>query len=96
MLLNCLRKIFEKIISTRLSHFVEHLNLLHNEQIRDRKNRFAMDEFLYLLHNIQTTKNSKNIFSSLFLDVKSAFNDVSTKRSIVILHKSKMSNHLIR
>ena len=43
MLLNCLRKISEKIITTRLSHFVEHLNLLHNEQIRDRTNRFAID-----------------------------------------------------
>ena len=30
MLLNCLRKISEKIIATRLSHLVEHSNLLHN------------------------------------------------------------------
>ena len=52
MLLNCLKKIFEKIIATRLSHFVEHLNLLDNEQIKDRKNRFAIYAFLCLLHNI--------------------------------------------
>ena len=38
MLLNCLRKISEKIIATRLSHFAEHSNLLRNEQMRDRKN----------------------------------------------------------
>ena len=95
MLLNCLRKISEKLIATRLSHFVEHSNLWHNKQVKDRKNRFTIDVFLCLLHDIQTAKNSKNVFSCLFLDVKSAFN-VSTKRLIAILHKLKMSNQLIR
>ena len=92
MLLNYLKKIFEKIIATRLSHFVDHSNLLHNEQMRDRKSRFAIDTFLCLLHNIQNSKNSKNVFSCLFLDVKDAFNHVSTNRLIVILHKLNMSN----
>ena len=96
MLLNCLRKISEKIIATRLSYFVEHLNLLHNEQIKDRKNQFTIDAFLCLLHDIETAKNSKNVFSCLFFDVKDAFNHVSTKRLIAILHKLKMSNQLIR
>ena len=79
MLLNCLQKISKKIIVTRLSHFAEHSNLLHNEQIRDRKNRFAIDVSLCLLYNIQNAKNSKNVFSCLFLDVKDVFNHVSTK-----------------
>ena len=92
MLLNCLSKISEKSIASRLSHFVEHLNSLHNEQMRDRKNRFAIDAFLCLLHGIQNAKNSKNVFSCLFLDVKDAFNHVSTNRLIAILHKLKMSN----
>ena len=52
MLLNCLRKISEKIIAIRLSHFVEHSNLLHNEQMRDRKNRSAIDASLCLVHDI--------------------------------------------
>ena len=52
MLLNCLRKISEKIIATKLSHFVEHSNLLHNEKMRDRKNRFAIDASLCLLHDM--------------------------------------------
>ena len=96
MLLNCLKKISEKIIATRLSHFAKHLNLLHNKQIKDRKNRFAIDAFLCLLHDIQIAKNSEDIFSCLFLDVKDTFNYVSTKRLIAILHKLKMSNQLIR
>ena len=96
MLLNCLNKIFEKIIATRLSHFVELWNLLHNEQMRDKKNRSTIDASLCLLHNIQITKNSKNILSCLFLDVNDAFNHVSTDELIVILEKLKMLNQLIR
>ena len=96
MLFNCLKKISEKIIATRLSHFVEYSNLLQNKQIKDRKNRFAIDAFLCLLHDIQNAKNSKNVFSCLFLDVKDAFNHVSAKRFIAILLKLKMSNQLIR
>ena len=96
MLLNCLNKISEKIIATRLSHFAEHSNLLHNEQMGGRKNRSAIDVSLCLLHDIQTAKNSKNVFSCLFLDVKNAFHSVSTERLIAILQKFKMSNQLIR
>ena len=51
MLLNCLSKIFEKIIVTRLSYFVKHSNLLYNEQIRDRKIRLTIDALL-CLHDI--------------------------------------------
>ena len=79
MLLNCLKKISKEIIAPRLSHFVEHFNGLHNEQIKDRKNGFAIDASLCLLHDIQTAKNSKNIFSCLFLDVKDAYNHVLTE-----------------
>ena len=43
MLLNCLKTISGKIIAKRLSHFVEHSNMLHNEQIKDRKNRSTID-----------------------------------------------------
>ena len=52
MLLNCLKKISKKINVTRLSHFVEHSNSLHNEQKRNEKNRFAINAFLSLLHGI--------------------------------------------
>ena len=94
ILLNCLSKIFEKIIATRLSHFVEHSNLLHNEQMRGRKNRSAIDASLCLLHDIQIAKKSKNIFSYQFLDVKDTFNHVSTDRLILIL-KNLKTPHLI-
>ena len=96
MLLNCLGKISEKIIATRLSHFAEYSNLLHNEQMGGRKNRSTIDASLCLLHNIQNSKNSKNVFSCLFFDIEGAFNHVLTKRLIAILLKLKIPNQLIR
>ena len=91
-----MKKESEKIIVTRLSYFVEHSNLLHNKPMRERKNRFAIDASLCLLHDIQTAKNLKNVFSCLFFAVKEIFNHVSIDRLTAILHKLKMSNQLIR
>ena len=96
MLFNCLRKISKKSIATRLLHFVEHFNLFHTKQMKNRKNRFVIDALLCLLHDIQTAKKSKNVFSCLIFDVKDASNHVSTKRLIFVLHKLKRSNQLIR
>ena len=61
-----------------------------------KKSQSAIDVSLCLLHDIQTAKDSKNVFSWLFLDIKGAFNHVSTKRLIAILLKLKMLNQLIR
>ena len=83
-------------LTTRLSNLVEHLNLLLNKQIKDRKNKFAINASLCLIHDIQTTKEFKNVFSCFFLNVKDAFNHVLTDRLIAISHKSKISNQLIR
>ena len=96
MLLNCLKKRSEKIIAIRLSHFVEDSNLLHNEQTKNRKNRSTIDASLCLLHDIQAAKNSKNLFSCLFLDIKSALNHVSIDRLLIILQKLEMPDQLIR
>ena len=69
---------------------------MHNKQIKEKKNRFAIDVSLCLLHDIQTAKKSKNVFSCLLLDVKGAFNHVLIDRLIAIMQKSKMSKQLIR
>ena len=92
MLLNCLGKILEKIIAIRLSHFVQHSSFLQNEQIRDRKNKSTIDKSLCSLHDIQIAKNSENNFLCLVLDVKDAFNYLSTNRLIILLQKLKMLN----
>ena len=76
-LLNCLGKISEKIIATRLAYLAETTNLLHNEQMGGRRYRAAIDAVLCLLHDITKANNNKNIRTILFFDVKGAFDHVS-------------------
>ena len=68
-LLNCLGKISEKIIATRLSFLAETSDLLHNEQMGGRKYRAAIDAVLRLLHHITQANNNKKIPSIHFFNV---------------------------
>ena len=76
-LLNCLGKISENIIATRLSYLAETADLLHNEQMRGRRYREAIDAVLCLLHDITKANNNKHILSILFFDVKGTYDHVS-------------------
>jgi len=58
MLLNCLNKVAEKIIAVQLSYTAEINNKLRNfDQMRDRKQRSAINAVLNLVHDVQMTKS---------------------------------------
>ena len=58
-LLNCLRKVAEKIVAARLSHTAEISDLLYTDQIEDRRQKSAIDAVLSLVHDIQLAKHEK-------------------------------------
>ena len=87
ILLNCLKKISKKIIVKRLSYLKQMSNMLDFDQIEERKNRSAIDAILNLTHDIQLTLKQKLITSCLFLNVKKAFDHVSTNQLLIILIK---------
>jgi hypothetical protein len=95
-LLNCLGKIAEKIIVIRLSYTAE-LNdkLLNFDQMRDRKQRSAIDAMLNLVHDVQMTKNRKHTLICLLLNVKEVFDHVALKQLVKILIKLKILVNLI-
>jgi hypothetical protein len=70
MLLNCLGKISEKILVTRLSKLAEVSDLLYKDQMGGRKQRSAVDAALCLTHDIQLANHNKKTLSALLLDVK--------------------------
>jgi hypothetical protein len=76
-LLNCLGKVAEKIIATRLSHLAETTDLLFSEQIGGRRARSAIDAALALTHDIQSARNRGLKSSCLLMDIKGAFDHVS-------------------
>jgi ribonuclease HI len=79
-LLNCLGKILEKMMATRLSYLAETEDILHPEQIGGRKQRSAVDAVMALVHDIEMGKSNKWVTSVLMLDVKGAFDNVSRAR----------------
>ncbi len=96
MLLNCLNKVAEKIIAVQLSYTAEiNDKLLNFDQMRDRKQRSAINAVLNLVHDAQMTKGWENTLIYLLLDVKEVFDHVALKQLIKILIKLKISVNLI-
>ncbi len=95
-LLNCLDKVAEKIIAVQLSYTAEiNDKLLNFDQMKDRKQRSAINAVLNLVHDAQMTKSHENTLICLHLDVKEAFDHVALKQLIKILIKLKISINLI-
>jgi len=95
-LLNCLNKVAEKIIAVWLSYTVEiNDKLLNFDQMRDRKQRSAINAVLNLVHDVQMIKSRENTLICLLLDVKEAFDHVALKQLIKVLIKLKILINLI-
>ncbi len=96
MLLNCLDKVAEKIIAVQLSYTAEiNDKLLNFDQMRDKKQRLAINAVLNLVHDAQMTKSRENTLICLLLDVKEVFDHVALKQLIKILIRLKISVNLI-
>ena len=85
-LLNCLGKILEKIMATRLAYLAETQDILHPEQVGGRKKCSAIDAALSLLHDIEMGISNGAVTSALMLDVKGAFDNVSRERLLKTMH----------
>lgn len=104
-LLNCLGKILEKLFATRLSYIANTptYNLLHSTQLGGRKQRSAVDTVLLLLHYIQQQRaqaknqytRQKLVTTTLFLDIKGAFDHVSKPRLLQILQDLQLPRALV-
>lgn len=94
-LLNCLGKILEKIMATRLSYLAETRDILHPEQIGGRKQRSAVDAALALVHDIETGRSDGAVTSALMLDVKGAFDNVSKTRLLKTMQELGLPDQFI-
>jgi len=95
-LLNCLDKIAKKLIAMQLSYTAKtNDKLLDFDQMRDRKQRSAIDAVLNLVHDAQMAKSRGNTLTCLLLNVKDVFDHVTLKQLIKILIKQKILINLI-
>ena len=91
--MNCLGKIAEKILATRLAYLGP--DILDNDQIGGRKKRSAIDIVMALVHDIQLANNDKHVILCLLLDVKGAFDHVLINQLIQVMIKLKLPSQII-
>src|SRR5438034_6051093 len=93
-LLNCMGKVAEKIIATRLSYIAETSDLLDSDQMSDRRQKSAIDAVMTLIHDIQVAKHENRVTSVLFMNIKEAYDHVSANHLLKICQKLKLPKSL--
>src|SRR5204863_6184967 len=93
-LLNCMRKVAEKIITIRLSYTAEISDLLDADQMSERRQKSAINAVMTLIHDIQLAKHENKMISVLFINIKEAYDHVLVNYLLKICQKLKLSKSL--
>ena len=93
-LLNCLGKISEKIVATRLAYLANTTNILYFDQLGGRKQTSAVDAAMSLVHDIQLAKHEGKMTSALFIDIKGAYDHVSANQLLKICQELGLPKNL--
>jgi hypothetical protein len=83
VLLNCLEKILEKLMASRIVQMAEAHHLLHPDQIGSRPQCLAINIAIALMYAIDANAGNKWVTSALFLDIRGTFDNIS---STYLLH----------
>lgn len=81
-ILSALSKVFEKLINTQISSFINDLNLLHPYQSGFRKNHSTETALLKVHDDIALTLDKKGIAILLLIDFAKAFDRVSHRKLV--------------
>lgn len=94
-LLNCLGKVSERILAQRLGHLAETTTLLHPTQIGGRLKKSAIDAALLLTNEVEANRRLKHKTTTMFLDVKGAFDHVAKNQLLALLQRLRLPTSLI-
>ena len=78
VLLKTISKIVERIMTVRLSAITRSKGLLHPNQCGSLPGLSSFDACLTLMHEVKTLQRPRLEVSTLFLDIKAAFDNVNT------------------
>jgi Reverse transcriptase (RNA-dependent DNA polymerase) len=99
LLLNCLAKVMEKIVARKLAVMAEFKTLLHMHQIRDRRQKSAIDAVMVLIQKMQANwriRKRGSITSVLTLNIKNAYPTVRAAPFAKICIRMKLPTELIK
>ena len=94
-LLNCLGKVSERILAKRIGHLAETGPLLHPSQMGGRKKKSAIDTVFLLRNTVDRHRRKQKKTSTLFLDVKGAYDHVAKNQLLAIMKKLELPTSLI-
>jgi ribonuclease HI len=94
-LLNCLGKISERILAQKLGYLAETTHLLHPTQIGGRLHKSAVDAALLLTNEVESNRRLKRKTTTLFLDIKGAFDHVAKNQLLATLQHLRLPISLI-
>ena len=90
-ILSTYSKIFEKVMYSQLSNYFEYKNIFNKNQYGFRSNKSTTQAMLSLLRDVYSSLDNENLYFSIFLDLKKAFDSVS--HTILL---SKLSHYGVR
>lgn len=93
-LTSCFCKIMERMILPRLQHFIHDKALISNRQTAFQKRRGTTDSINLLTTDIHTGFTKNHLTIAVFLDLKSAFNQISTPALLSHLTSRGLHGHL--
>jgi hypothetical protein len=80
-------KIIEKIMSNRLTSYLENNNLISSNQFGFRKGHSTLHPIVHLINQISLSNNSNHYSIAIFCDLKKAFDTVDHKILLKKLYK---------
>ena len=93
-LTNCICKILERMVNTRLRYYLESKCCIDPCQSGFRKGRSTADNVIRLLSDVQTSWEFRKPTVAVFLDLISAFNKVHRSAVIYKLHQIGIRGHM--
>ena len=91
-----MEKLPEKVIAGLLSQIYEVFSKLYSGQIGARKQRYAIDVVVFLVHKFQKCWTEKKLATALFMDVKGACDYVSTIKLVERMTNLGIDRDIVR
>lgn len=72
-------------MATRLTWLLEEDQMLYKNQLGGRPKRSAVEPVIALTHQVEAAKRRNLIPSALFMDVKGAYDNISSSRLLITM-----------
>ena len=95
-LLSCLGKLYERIVTNRLTSYLETNNLLSPFQSGFRKGRMTSEQLFRLAEDSYRSKKRKGVTSAIFLDAEAAFDQAWHNAIRYKVKEMKVPHRLVR